>query len=315
MARGADRFNRHVPARALGLEDAARRWAARLSLRLRHRRLERRLDHVLGSDAVQHAGRDRRLRQAAALADPAGNSRRTGADHPVRLGVRRVARRPGRLRLSVGLRRADPDHARHSGARCDPRRGHRQQRAGVIRRARRADHRLGRGDRHAAFGAGRLGRQDRRYSRAVAAVDPALSGQRQERHDGRLAARRGRLARLHRRPIADLDLSRAVSARRHRRHHLLRLPPDPAQVLASGANARLWRRPGDGGAGGGQAEGHGLSAGEVFQGWLPIIVLIVVVVAWTGPWSQVARDQLAAFAGFGGVFDHRRRHDHRRSST
>jgi lactate permease len=34
-----------------------------------------------------------------------------------------------------------------------------------------------------------------------------------------------------------------------------------------------------------QAEGHGLSAGEVFQGWLPIIVLVVIVVAWTGPWS------------------------------
>src|ERR1700739_1310396 len=36
-----------------------------------------------------------------------------------------------------------------------------------------------------------------------------------------------------------------------------------------------------------QAEGHGLSAGEVFQGWLPIIVLIAVVVAWTGPWSKL----------------------------
>ncbi len=36
-----------------------------------------------------------------------------------------------------------------------------------------------------------------------------------------------------------------------------------------------------------QAEGHGLSPGEVFQGWLPIIVLIVIVVAWTGPWSKL----------------------------
>src|SRR5580698_2180769 len=36
-----------------------------------------------------------------------------------------------------------------------------------------------------------------------------------------------------------------------------------------------------------QAEGHGLSAGEVFQGWLPIIVLVVIVVAWTGPWSML----------------------------
>jgi len=36
-----------------------------------------------------------------------------------------------------------------------------------------------------------------------------------------------------------------------------------------------------------QAEGHGLSPGEVFQGWLPIIVLIAIVVAWTGPWSKL----------------------------
>jgi lactate permease len=36
-----------------------------------------------------------------------------------------------------------------------------------------------------------------------------------------------------------------------------------------------------------QAEGHGLTSGEVFQGWLPIIVLIAVVVAWTGPWSKL----------------------------
>jgi lactate permease len=36
-----------------------------------------------------------------------------------------------------------------------------------------------------------------------------------------------------------------------------------------------------------QAEGHGMSAGEVFQGWLPIFVLIIVVVLWTGPWSPL----------------------------
>jgi lactate permease len=36
-----------------------------------------------------------------------------------------------------------------------------------------------------------------------------------------------------------------------------------------------------------QAEGHGLSPLEVFQGWLPIIILIVIVVAWTGPWSKL----------------------------
>jgi lactate permease len=32
---------------------------------------------------------------------------------------------------------------------------------------------------------------------------------------------------------------------------------------------------------------HGLSGGEIFQAWLPIIVLVVVVVAWTGPWSKL----------------------------
>ena len=36
-----------------------------------------------------------------------------------------------------------------------------------------------------------------------------------------------------------------------------------------------------------QAEGHGLTPGEVFQGWLPIILLIAIVVAWTGPWSKL----------------------------
>jgi lactate permease len=36
-----------------------------------------------------------------------------------------------------------------------------------------------------------------------------------------------------------------------------------------------------------QTDRHGLSAGEVFQGWLPIIVLVVVVVLWTGPWSPL----------------------------
>src|SRR5262245_22438749 len=34
-------------------------------------------------------------------------------------------------------------------------------------------------------------------------------------------------------------------------------------------------------------EEHGLSPSEVFQGWLPILVLVVVVVLWTGPWSPL----------------------------
>jgi lactate permease len=36
-----------------------------------------------------------------------------------------------------------------------------------------------------------------------------------------------------------------------------------------------------------QTERHGLTAGEIFQGALPILVLIAVVVAWTGPWSKL----------------------------
>jgi len=37
---------------------------------------------------------------------------------------------------------------------------------------------------------------------------------------------------------------------------------------------------------------HGLSAGEVLQAWMPFIVLIVVVVLWTGPWSPLPRISL-----------------------
>jgi lactate permease len=33
--------------------------------------------------------------------------------------------------------------------------------------------------------------------------------------------------------------------------------------------------------------GDRLAGGELFQAWLPIIVLVVVVVAWTGPWSSL----------------------------
>ncbi|SEB11279.1 L-lactate permease [Paraburkholderia sartisoli] len=34
-------------------------------------------------------------------------------------------------------------------------------------------------------------------------------------------------------------------------------------------------------------EPHGMSGGQVFRAWLPFIVLIVVVVLWTGPWSPL----------------------------
>jgi lactate permease len=40
-------------------------------------------------------------------------------------------------------------------------------------------------------------------------------------------------------------------------------------------------------SGGSQAAAHGLTGGEIFQAWLPILVLVAVVVAWTGPWSKL----------------------------
>jgi lactate permease len=35
--------------------------------------------------------------------------------------------------------------------------------------------------------------------------------------------------------------------------------------------------------------GHGMTGREIFQGWMPILVLVVVVIAWTGPWSTLPR--------------------------
>ena len=38
-----------------------------------------------------------------------------------------------------------------------------------------------------------------------------------------------------------------------------------------------------------QTQGHGLSPGEVMQAWMPFVVLLVVVAAWTGPWSPLPK--------------------------
>lgn len=40
-------------------------------------------------------------------------------------------------------------------------------------------------------------------------------------------------------------------------------------------------------ASGTSPSGSGLSAGEVVRAWIPIAILVVVVVAWTGPWSPL----------------------------
>ncbi|MDR3388182.1 MAG: L-lactate permease [Rudaea sp.] len=38
-----------------------------------------------------------------------------------------------------------------------------------------------------------------------------------------------------------------------------------------------------------QQKGHGLSPAEVWQAWMPFVVLLVVVAAWTGPWSPLPK--------------------------
>jgi lactate permease len=58
---------------------------------------------------------------------------------------------------------------------------------------------------------------------------------------------------------------------------------------------KVWRPAqvvGYGGApvpGGTAAEAHGLSAADVGVAWLPIAILVAVVVAWTGPWSNLPK--------------------------
>jgi lactate permease len=54
----------------------------------------------------------------------------------------------------------------------------------------------------------------------------------------------------------------------------------PAQPLAYGGTPIAAARTPVGNA-------NDMTAGEVFQGWMPIIVLVLVVVAWTGPWSSL----------------------------
>jgi lactate permease len=54
----------------------------------------------------------------------------------------------------------------------------------------------------------------------------------------------------------------------------------PAQVLGYGGVPV---------SGDARAEAHGLSAGDVGMAWLPVAVLVAVVVAWTGPWSNLPK--------------------------
>src|SRR5579864_3359503 len=42
-------------------------------------------------------------------------------------------------------------------------------------------------------------------------------------------------------------------------------------------------------SGAASAPAHGLSGSDIFQAWLPILVLVVVVTLWTGPWSSLPK--------------------------
>ena len=63
---------------------------------------------------------------------------------------------------------------------------------------------------------------------------------------------------------------------------------DVAEVLAAEDRAWLWRCPGRCGRRPAD-QGHGLSTGEVLQAWMPFAVLLIVVAAWTGPWSPLPK--------------------------
>jgi lactate permease len=41
-----------------------------------------------------------------------------------------------------------------------------------------------------------------------------------------------------------------------------------------------------------RTRGHGLTSAEILQAWLPFVVLLIVVAAWTGPWSSLPKVSL-----------------------
>ena len=61
----------------------------------------------------------------------------------------------------------------------------------------------------------------------------------------------------------------------------------PAQVLAYGGKPV---------SGAQSTAHHGMSGGDIFSAWLPIIVLVVIVVLWTGPWSKLPSIVLLHYA-------------------
>ncbi len=243
LARHSDRLAGDPGDRHSGVADATRSRRPSLRIRLADRRLGGGLDHLLGGDAVQHADDHRRVRAVPPLADRPGHRGCAGPNHPVRLGVRGVAGRACRLRLSLGLCGADPDRPRHPGSRRHPSGGARQQRPGVLWRAGRSDHRAGRRDRVAVARALRGSRPHRGGARPRPALGADIPRQRQARVPRRLAARGGGVARLHRRSVPGRGLSWPLPAGCHRRDRLLCRAAHPAQVLAPLGGAGLRRRP------------------------------------------------------------------------
>ena len=65
---------------------------------------------------------------------------------------------------------------------------------------------------------------------------------------------------------------------------------DSAQDLAAEDRSRLRRSAGRCSRGPTDAQSHGLSPAEVMQAWMPfLVVLLIVVAAWTGPWSPLPK--------------------------
>ena len=168
------------------------------------RRLERRLDHLLGPGAVQHARPHRPVRELPALADLAGHARHPGADDAVRLGLRRLARGPGRLRLSLGGGGADPDFAgadatwTPSASPPSPT----TRRCPTARWARRSSRMAAVTGYPLLALSGSVGTIVA-VPGAAAALGADLPRCRQGRIQGRLAARHRRIVWLHPRPVAD----------------------------------------------------------------------------------------------------------------
>ena len=208
-----------------------------------HRAVVGGLDRVLGPGHLQHDGHHGRLRRPAGLAGDGRRSRRPGAGAGAGVGVRGAAGGPGRVRLPVGGRRADPHRAGHVRSRRAADGGAGQHGPGVQRSARRTDHRAGRRHRAAAARAVRVDRKDRCGPRDRTAVPVDLPGVGPRgAADGVAAGRRGGRG-VHRGPAADVAVPGAVPAGRDRGAHLPRVAAAVPAGVDAGVRCPSARRP------------------------------------------------------------------------